>query len=242
MGPLNDNPSPHPGASPRQGGEPTLLVVDDEASTRTVIRARLGKEPFQVLEAGSGEGALAMLEGAEVDLVLLDAMLPGMDGFEVCRHIRARGGSPAIIMLTQLAEREAAIRGLLLGADDYMTKPFDPEELVARVKAVLRRTREWGAQLEFGNLKIDLRLQKCSKSGRDLELTPKEFTLLAVLCAHPGQSVSRAELSRLVWGEQRHVSAKSLDVYIRRLRQKVEDHPDRPVFILTERGCGYRWQ
>jgi len=242
MVPSNDSLFPSRPAPIRHGVDPVILVVEDELITRTVIRTRLAKEKVQVLETGTGEGALAMLESADVDLVLLDVLLPGIDGFEVCRAIRSRGSSTAVIMLTQLAEREDKVRGLLLGADDYMTKPYDPDELVARVKAVLRRTKERGSQVEFRSLKIDFRAQKCYKNGRDLELTPKEFSLLTVLCAHSGRAMSRSELSRMVWGEHRYVSAKSLDVYIRRLRQKVEDHPDEPALIHTVRGYGYRCQ
>jgi len=153
MVPSNDSLFPSRPAPIRHGVDPVILVVEDEIITRTVIRTRLAKEKVQVLETGTGEGALAMLESADVDLVLLDVLLPGIDGFEVCRVIRSRGSSTAVIMLTQLAEREDKVQGLLLGADDYMTKPFDPDELVARIKAVLRRTKERGSQVEFRSLR-----------------------------------------------------------------------------------------
>lgn len=226
---------------PASGGG-TILAVEDEPLTRTALRRTLTRSRFQVLEAGSGEEALALCGRHKIDLVLLDILLPGMDGFEVCRRIRSRWNPIAVLMLTQLGQRDEILRGLVAGADDYIVKPYDPAELVARINAVLRRTMVRSAPdtlLEVGDLVLDYRAQRCFKRGRTLNLTPKEFALLAALCDIHGQDVSRTTLARLVWGEHHYVSDKSLDVYIRRLRQKVEDDPDRPKLIRTVRGYGY---
>ena len=222
--------------------EITILVVEDEVLTRTIIGRTLTRSHYAILEATSAEEGLALLESREVDLVLLDIMLPGMDGFEMCRRIRARWPATAIIMLTHMGAHQDAVRGLLAGADDYMVKPHDPEELLARAGAVLRRTMERAiepSQVAFRNLKIEYHTQKCFKDGRDLNLTPKEFVLLATLCTLSGKPVSRSRLASEVWGGHHFISSKSLDVYVRRLRQKVEDDPAEPTLIRTVRGYGY---
>ena len=197
----------------------TVLVVEDESITRAKILRALTRSHFRTLEAGTGEAALVLFETEAVDLIFLDIMLPGMDGFELCERLR----------------------GLGLGADDYMVKPFHPEELVARVRAVLRRSKEVVADpsLTVGDLRIEFHSGKCLKRGQDLDLTPKEFQLLDELLAHRGEAVSRAALSARVWGENHHGSDKSLDVYVGRLRQKVEDNPEEPALIQTVRGFGY---
>jgi DNA-binding response OmpR family regulator len=220
----------------------TILAVEDDPLVRTLIMGTLVKGQFHVLEAGTGEAALALLESWSIDLVLLDIKLPGMDGFEVCRRIRASGRAMAVIMLSSLGARMDILRGLTVGADDYIVKPFDPEELVARVKAVLRRTHDKHDKeplIRFKNLEIEFRSQKGFKNGKDLNLTTKEFILLVGLCSHSGRVVSRAELSSQVWGEHHYGSEKRLDVYIQRLRQKVEDNPAEPTLIRTVRGYGY---
>jgi len=219
----------------------TVLVVEDESLTRAKILRALTRSHFRTLEAGTGEAALLLFETEAVDLIVLDIMLPGMDGFELCERLRGGGHQTPIIMLTNLADMKDRLRGLGLGADDYMVKPFHPEELVARVRAVLRRSKEVVADpsLTVGDLRIEFHSGKCLKRGQDLDLTPKEFQLLDELLAHRGEAVSRAALSARVWGENHHGSDKSLDVYVGRLRQKVEDNPEEPALIQTVRGFGY---
>jgi DNA-binding response OmpR family regulator len=222
--------------------EGTILVVEDEPITRAMIVKTLTRASYQVQVATTGEEALAWLTSRAADLVVLDVKLPGMDGFEVCRQLRAGQNPVAVIMVTVLGSVEDRVRGLALGADDYLVKPFHAEELTARVMAVLRRTRKsagLGGQLTFRNLRVEFQSHKGFKDGEDLALTPKEFLLLAEFCGQPGRALSRAELSARVWGENHQVSAKSLDVYIGRLRQKVEDDPGEPSLIHTVRGYGY---
>jgi DNA-binding response OmpR family regulator len=165
-----------------------------------------------------------------------------MDGFEVCRCIRASGRATPIIFLSVLGDTKHLVQGLSLGADDFLAKPFVGEELVARVKAVLRRQRQMAmnaSQVKIRNLKIDFHAQKCFKNGQALDLTPTEFHVLAELFTNQGNAVSRSTLSSHVWGAHHHVTEKSLDVYIARLRQKVEDDPGEPSLIRTVRGYGY---
>jgi two-component system response regulator MprA len=219
-----------------------VLVVEDESMTRLNIARTLVKLHLEILDVNSGEEALELIRSHQVDLVLLDILLPGMNGFEVCRMIRAAGITTAIIMLTQLDAKADIIRGLKVGADDYIVKPFDPEELLARIEAVLRRVKENNAAsfaIKFQDLTLDFHSQKCFRGGEDLSLTPKEIALLTALCCNPGQVMSRSRLVREVWSEQHHMSDNSLDVYIGRLRQKVERFPAEPSVIKTVRGRGY---
>lgn len=221
---------------------PTALVVEDEIVTRTKIVRTLIRGNFQVAECSTGEEALALLETRAFDLIILDLLLPGIDGFEVCKRIRASGKDRGVIMLTKLGDLKDVVRGLATGADDYIIKPFRPEELVARANAVLRREREMiinASMVKFRNLRIEFQTQKGYKDGQDLNLTPKEFVLLSQLCGNIGRPLSRAELVSHVWGENHHGSEKSLDVFIARLRRKVEDDPNAPSFIHTVRGFGY---
>lgn len=220
----------------------TVLVIEDDHPTRTLIMRTLAKSHFLALGAGTGEDGLEQLETREIQLILLDILLPGMDGFEVCRRVRASGRATPIIFLSILGDTKHLVHGLTLGADDFVTKPFVAEELVARVKAVLRRERQIArnaSQVRFRNLKIDYPSQKCFKNGQALDLTPTEFHLLAELFTNQGNAVSRSTLSSHVWGPHHHGSEKSLDVYIARLRHKVEDDPAEPSLIRTVRGYGY---
>lgn len=222
--------------------EPTVLVIEDEELTRIKIIRTLTRGQFRAIGARTGEEGLQLFESQGIDLVVLDILLPGMDGFEVCKVIRASGKGTPIIILSSLGDTKNLVRGLELGADDYMPKPFAPDELVARVRTVLRRKEQFtlgASHLVFRNLKIDYHSQKCFKDGRELDLTPTEFHLLTELCASPGKPMSRSTLSSRVWGARHHVTAKSLDVYIGRLRQKVEDDPADPSLIQTVRGFGY---
>jgi DNA-binding response OmpR family regulator len=219
----------------------TILVIEDDDPTLAKIMRTLVRSHFQALEARTGEEGLRLFETQEFDLIVLDILLPGMDGFEVCQSIRASRKPTPIIFLTTLGDTENLVRGLTMGADDYMVKPFKPEELVARIRTVLRRKQEVPAatHLKLRDLDLEYHSQKCFKNGRELDLTPTEFHLLMELCSTPGQAVSRSALSNSVWGPSHHVSEKSLDVYIARLRQKVEDDPTDPSFIRTVRGFGY---
>jgi DNA-binding response OmpR family regulator len=218
-----------------------ILVIEDDDPTLAKIMRTLVRSHFQALEARTGEEGLKMFETREFDLIVLDILLPGMDGFEVCRSIRDSRKPTPIIFLTTLGDTENLVRGLTMGADDYMVKPFKPEELVARIRTVLRRKQEVPAatHLKLRDLDLEYHSQKCFKNGRELDLTPTEFHLLMELCSTPGQAVSRSVLSNSVWGPSHHVSEKSLDVYIARLRQKVEDDPTEPSLIRTVRGYGY---
>lgn len=222
--------------------EPLVLVVEDEASARLLIETALIRGGYRVATAENGEEALAFCRGRTPDAVTLDLALPGMDGFEVCRTLRAEGFSMPILMLTALCDAGDKVRGLDLGADDYLTKPFNPLELSARLRALLRRTHPLAAPeptLVHRGLRLELGRQRCFKEGRELSLTRHEFVLLAELLRRPGLPRSRKDLASRVWGAFHHGSPKSLDVYIRRLREKVEDDPSHPDLIHTARGVGY---
>ena len=222
---------------------PCVLIVEDEPLTRRMTKASLQKNGFRVIEAESGEEALFHFEQAPYpDVVILDIGLPGLDGFEVCRKVRELRGDTAILMLTARADSEDKITGLTLGADDYLVKPFVPGELVARIRAVLRRATMWPAPTEtlvFKDLTLDFNTQKAFKNGTDVNLSPREFLLLAALLRHPGKIMSRDQLGREVWGEARTGSARALDVFICKLREKIEEDPTCPRSIKTVRGAGY---
>ena len=222
--------------------EARVLVVEDEAASRLLIQTVLVRSGFQVVAVESGEAALAAFQEQTPDIVTLDLALPGMDGFEVCRTLRAMGADVPILMLTALGETSDKVRGLDLGADDYLTKPFNPLELAARLRALLRRTRPETTlepALVHRGLRLDLSRQRCFKEGREVALTRHEFVLLVELLRRPGRPQSRKDLTARLWGTQHHGSPKSLDVYIRRLREKVEDDPSNPDLIHTARGIGY---
>jgi DNA-binding response OmpR family regulator len=236
---VSDEPVGTPDSTHPQG---SILVVDDESLFRTMVAETMTEAHFEVLVATTGEEAMSLLDAHPVDVVLLDILLPGMDGFEVCRRIRAAKMDLAIIMLSTLDPLKDRIRGLALGADDYMLKPFHIEELVARIQAVLRRSRklpDLPVQQKFRNLDFDFQSGKCFKDGEDVGLTPKEFQLLVELCTHPGQVLSRAHLAARIWGERHEGGEKCLDVYIGRLRRKIDGHSAEPTLIHTVRGSGY---
>jgi len=220
-----------------------ILVVEDEPLARLSIRTALTREGFSVLEAGSGEESLVHFDRVpSPDVVILDIGLPGLDGFEVCQRIRSKREDTAILMLTARADPSDKITGLTLGADDYIVKPFNPGELVARIRAVLRRSAQRTPSLEplvFGPLHLDVQTQKAFKSGVDVNLSPREFSLLAALLRRPGQVLSRDQLGKEVWGETRNGSARALDVFVCKLRDKIEDDPSTPTCVRTVRGKGY---
>jgi DNA-binding response OmpR family regulator len=222
-----------------------VLVVDDEPIVSEVVQRYLIREGFEVALAQDGEAALAQARELAPDLVVLDLMLPKLDGLEVCRQLRSES-NVAIIMLTAKGEESDRILGLGLGADDYLVKPFSPGELVARVKAVLRRTHGAtvavvGDALRFGELRINPRARKVELGGRAIELTAKEFDLLHFLASNAGQVFTREQLLDQVWDYAYFGDSSTVTVHVRRLREKVEPDPMRPRFVKTVWGVGYKF-
>ena len=215
-----------------------ILVVEDDAALARVLRDNLTFVGFDVQCATDGSAALHIVREFTPDLVVLDLMLPGISGFELCGLLRQRGRTP-IIILTARGQKADKLRGLNLGADDYITKPFDLEEFLARVRAVLRRARPAVEQLTLGGVTIDFRAQNASKGGRTIHLTHREFELLAYLAERQEHVVRRAELLREVWGYPDTPSTRSVDHAIARLRKKIEPDAHRPRFIHTVHGDGY---
>ena len=223
-----------------------ILVVDDEASIVTMLAYNLKKEGYDVVTAEDGEVALEKFESENPDLLLLDIMMPKMDGYEVCRKIREKSNVP-IIMLTARADEVDKVIGLELGADDYVTKPFGTRELMARVKAHLRRNNVQQEEPEessansakFGDLVIDFDRYEVYKRGEAIYLTVREFELLKFLATQKNQIFSREVLLEKVWGYEYFGDVRAVDVTIRRLREKVEDDPGKPRYIITKRGFGY---
>jgi two-component system response regulator ResD len=221
----------------------TVLVVDDDATTRDVIVRYLEREGFKALEAEDGGRARAVIESSEPNLVILDLMLPGIDGLSVMRWIRSTGWRP-VIMLTALGEETDRIVGLELGADDYVTKPFSPRELIARVKTVLRRSGPSAPaveRLEVGDLSMDASAREVRKRGVEIRLTAKEFDLLWFIASHPRRVFSRDQIMSRVWGYDECLDTGTVTVHIRRLRSKIETDPARPRRLETVWGVGYRF-
>lgn len=224
----------------------TILVVDDEVNISEIIVFNLENEGYKVITAYDGEEALEKFESEQPDLVVLDLMLPKKDGLEVCREIRMTSAVP-IIMLTAKDSEIDKVLGLELGADDYVTKPFSNRELVARVKANLRRNaiqevKEEEADntdIEIGELVVHQDAYIASKRGEEIELTHREFELLLYLAQHIGQVMTREHLLETVWGYDYFGDVRTVDVTIRRLREKIEDQPSHPIYIVTRRGVGY---
>ena len=227
-----------------QAGKAKVLVVEDEASIRKFIAINLHRNDFEVLEAEDGETALRMAKNYLPDVVVLDVMLPSMDGFEVCMQIRGMMPQVVIIMLTARGEDMDKIMGLELGADDYMVKPFNPLELVARIRANLRKLASYAPAkancLCFQQLKLDLEGQRFYKNGEEIELTPTEFAMMKVFMSNPGKAFSRNEIMNRVWGQNYFGDLKTVDVNIRRIREKLEEDPSAPRWIETVWGIGYR--
>ncbi|MBI2358581.1 MAG: response regulator transcription factor [Deltaproteobacteria bacterium] len=225
-----------------------ILVVEDETDIRKLILYNLAQERYQVLEAEDGEKALRLLQREKLHLIILDLLLPGMSGLELCRALRGRPETARlpILMLTAKAGEADRVVGLEMGADDYLTKPFSPRELVARVKAILRRSdmqvsaRE-DAGYEKGRLKIDFATYEVTLRGRPVRLTLKEFELLRVLVQNPNRVLSRDRLLDLVWGDETFVTPRTVDVHIRRLRKAIEKNDRKPEWIVTLRGVGYKF-
>lgn len=228
----------------------TILIVEDEQNIVDILSFNLSREGYQTLEALDGPTGLQLALEQNPDLILLDLMLPGMDGFEVCRRVRESGSSTPILMLTAREEEADKVLGLELGADDYITKPFSVRELMARVKAHIRRValirQSAGNQedrLDFGRLVIHKESAQATKDGERLELTQREFELLTYLASHAGRVFSRQELMERVWNYEGYVGdVRGVDVAVRRLREKLEDDPAQPKYIITRRGAGYYFQ
>ena len=222
-----------------------ILVVEDEASIRKFIAINLERSGFEVLETDNGEAALEMASSCKPSVMVLDVMLPGIDGFEVCSKLRVDMPGLIIIMLTARAQDIDKITGLELGADDYMVKPFNPRELIARIHANLRRAEavktSGTTPLSYKNLIMDLNSQKFFKDNIEIELTPTEFSVLKLFMSNIGRALSRNELFNSVWGKNYFGDLKTLDVYIRRIREKIEENPSKPQYIETVWGFGYRW-
>lgn len=225
-------------------GKTKVMIVEDEASIRRFIAINLVRSDFEVLEVESGEKALEHFKSLMPDVVILDVMLPGIDGFEVCQMLREIMPTVIIIMLTARGQDMDKIMGLEIGADDYMVKPFNPLELIARIRANLRKADHaklmTDSCLSYMDLKLDTKAQRFYKGKAEVEFTPTEFTIMKVLMKHPGKAFSRDVLLNTVWGKNYYGDMKTVDVHIRRIREKVEEDPSNPQFIETVWGVGYR--
>ena len=222
---------------------PRILIVDDEPEMVRGLEDNLRFEGYQTVSARDGRQALELALREAPDLILLDVMMPGMSGWDVCRQLRQNAVEVPVIMLTARGEEVDRVRGLELGADDYVTKPFSLRELLARIRAVLRRPgrRQPLGELAFGDVRLQMRARLAYRGGREVKLTRKEFDLLAYLVEHRGEIVTRDRLLDEVWGYDRFPTTRTVDTHILRLRQKFEADPERPVFILTVHGQGYRF-
>jgi len=223
--------------------EAKILIVDDEKNIVELIKFHLKKENYRVIEAYKGKDALDLYRKEKPDLIILDVMLPDMGGFEVCKTIRKESRVP-IIMLTAKGEEIDKILGFELGADDYITKPFSPRELLARIKAVLKRTRTSNIdtnQIQVGPFKINFNKREIYKNDVLLELKPKEFDLLKLLITNPGRVFTRQYLLEQIWGYDYLGDTRTVDVHIRRLRQKIEDNDKNATYIKTVHGVGYKF-
>lgn len=228
----------------------TILIVEDEQNIVDILSFNLGREGYDTLEAYDGPTGLQLALEQNPDLILLDLMLPGMDGFDVCRKVRQSGASTPIIMLTAREEETDKVLGLELGADDYITKPFSMRELLARIKANIRRVSMAPAApvqearskdlIRLGRVTIDRAKATVSKDGQSLDLTQREYDLICFLASQPGKVFSREALMEHVWNYEGYVGdVRAVDVAVRRLREKIEDDPASPKFIVTKRGMGY---
>lgn len=221
-----------------------ILIIEDDKDIVELIRYNLEKERFQVFWASDGLSGLAQIRKAPPDLLILDLMLPKLPGLEICREVRRDPSLNRlpILMLTARGDEADRVVGLELGADDYVTKPFSPRELVARVRALLRRTEPAGEAekpIVIGTLVIDPAALRVTRAGKPVPLSTLEFRLLYYLASRPNRVFTRDQLLDAVWGTERFVTPRSVDVYIRRLREKIEDEPDAPTYLKTVRGAGY---
>jgi DNA-binding response OmpR family regulator len=223
-----------------------IAIVEDEAELASLLEYNLTRQGYVTQVLGGAGGTLKALEQSRPDLILLDVMLPEVDGFELCRQIRRSAvlGRTPVLFLTARSDEVDRVLGLEIGGDDYMTKPFSPRELIARVKAHLRR-EELDAEpgtVEIGRFRLDRTGRRVLLAGAELELTSTEFNLLDFFLTHPGRAYSREQLLQAVWGEQRYVTPRTVDVHVRRLRERIEEQPDSPRHLTTVRGFGYRFE
>ncbi len=227
-------------------GKKKILVVEDEDSIRSFIVINLSRAGYDVCEAESGERALEILETEKgIGVALLDVMMPGIDGFEVCRRIRSKGSKVGIIMLTARTQEVDRVTGLMTGADDYVTKPFSPTELIARIDALYRRLdgviAEDSAKMVSGPFELNTRNRTLDKNGKRIRLTQVEYTIMRYFLENPDRAISREDMLAAVWGSDYLGELKIVDVNIRRLRIKIEDDPAVPAYIQTVWGFGYKW-
>lgn len=223
------------------------MIVEDEDSIRKFVRVNLEMENYVVAEAESGEKAIELYDSFKPDIVLLDIMLPGIDGFQVCRYLRQDERELGIIMLTAKNQDIDKIQGLEAGSDDYISKPFNPKELVLRIKSLERRLKSTESDsalniIETSKFKLDRNSRKFYKDGKLIDLTPTEYSVIVMFLENPKQAISRDEILDTVWGEDFIGDSKIVDVNIRRLRAKIEDDSSRPEFIKTVWGIGYIWE
>ncbi len=225
-----------------------IAIVEDEAELAGLIEYNLTRAGFQSRIFGGDDGTLAALELFQPDLIVLDVMLPGHDGFELCRRIRSGGNlkSVPVVFLTARSDEVDRVLGLEIGGDDYITKPFSPRELVARIKAHLRRSETEASpdstEVSLGPFRLVQAARRVYQNDKEVELTSTEFKLLEFFITHPGHAFSREQLLRQVWGEQHFVTPRTVDVHVRRLREQIEEKADEPVFLATVRGFGYRFE
>ena len=224
-----------------------ILVLEDENSIRSFVVINLRRSGYEPIEAETGEQALEQLkQNPDIKVALLDVMLPGIDGFEVCRRIRASDSKIGIIMLTAQAQEMDKVTGLMTGADDYVTKPFSPAELTARIDALFRRTgaeepEEDSGELRHGPFRLNTRNRTLEKNGERIKLTQIEYSIMKLFMDNPGRALSREDILNAVWGRDYFGELKIVDVNIRRLRIKIEDDPTMPTYITTVWGFGYKW-
>ena len=221
-----------------------ILVIEDDPAILRGLADNLGCESHDVLTAGDGESGYALARSRNPDLILLDLMLPRMSGYELCRKLRAENVATPIVMLTARGDEADRVVGLDLGADDYITKPFSVRELLARIRAVLRRAQVQSAlpaELRFGNVVVDFRRYEARKGERSVELTRKEFGLLRLLAARSGEPVTRDDLLNEVWGYDATPTTRTVDNHVASLRAKLEDDPSDPQHLFTVHGVGYKW-
>ncbi|MBQ2676393.1 MAG: response regulator transcription factor [Clostridia bacterium] len=228
-----------------------VLVVEDEAAIREFVVINLRRAGYETVEAQTGEEALNIFYmDSDFHVVLLDIMMPGIDGLAVCKEIRARNNTVGVIMLTAKSQEMDKVSALMLGADDYMTKPFSPTELVARVDSLSRRvelqsgikpTRSASDEIVLGDFSLDLRRRTLAKRGMNIELTPLEYQVIELLFSRPNITIDRTEILRKVWGDEYLGDEKIVDVNVRRLRMKIEDDASTPRHLLTVWGRGYKW-
>lgn len=221
-----------------------ILIVEDEPDMRRGLEDNLRFEGYQTTSTGNGDEGLRIAEQGRHDLIVLDIMLPGMDGMEICRRLKSQGIGTPIVMLTARGEESDRVLGLEQGADDYITKPFSLRELLARVKAILRRTKETGgvpAEFHFGDVEVNFERYEAKKSGEAIEMTPREFEMLKLFASHEGEIVTREMFLQEVWGYDTAPSTRTVDNFVAKLRQRIEDDPENPHHIVTVHRMGYKF-